>query len=153
MGGMNYRIGVRFDHGITWITRICKFNAKSPPAALRDYIIESEVAILVFLEQTRVPALEVYDFALEYLGNPVGVGFILMEELPGMSLRCFIETQQQRKKAVDQLKDTFSELHKYPFNVLGSLDNPGASQVDAFAQESLTNFVQSEMLTSGPLLL
>ncbi|RSL76145.1 hypothetical protein CEP51_010235 [Fusarium floridanum] len=150
MGGMNYHIEVRFDDGITWIARIRRFNATSPPAALRDYIIQSEVATLMFLEQTGVPAPKVYDFALEHSGNPVGVGFILMEKLPGKSLRWSIATQQQRKKVMNQLADTFVELHKYPFDLLGSLNTPGGSQVGAFARESLTNFVQSEMQTTGP---
>ncbi|POR35227.1 Uncharacterized protein TPAR_04578 [Tolypocladium paradoxum] len=150
MGGMNYHIEVRFDDGITWIARIRRFNATSPPAALRDYIIQSEVATLIFLGQTRVPTPKVYDFALEHPGNPVGVGFIPMEKLPGKSLRWSMATQQQRKKVMNQLADTFIELRKYPFHLLGSLDSPGGSQVGAFARESLTNFIQSEMRTTGP---
>ena len=51
---------------------------------------------------------------------------------------------------MDQIADTFIELHKYPFQFLGSLDTPGESQVGAFARESLTDFVQSEMRTTGP---
>jgi hypothetical protein len=72
---MNYHIEVRFDDGITWIARIRRLNATSPRAALRYYIIQSEVANLMFLGQTKVPAPQVYDFALEHPGNPVGIGF------------------------------------------------------------------------------
>ncbi|GKU10534.1 udp-n-acetylmuramate--l-alanine ligase [Fusarium langsethiae] len=150
MGGMNYHIEVRFDDGITWIARTRRFNAMSPPAALRDHIIQSEVATLMFLEKTNVPAPRVYGFALEHPSNPVGVGFILMEKLPGKSLRWSIATQQQREKVMNQLADTFVELRKYPFDLLGSLDSPGESHVGAFARESLTDFMQSEMRTSGP---
>jgi len=39
MGGMNYHIEVSFDDGMKWIARIRRFNATSPPVALRDYII------------------------------------------------------------------------------------------------------------------
>lgn len=53
---MNYHIEVRFEDGIIWIARIRRVNATSPPAALRDYIIQSEVATLMFLKQTNVPA-------------------------------------------------------------------------------------------------
>ncbi|KAG5817964.1 hypothetical protein H9Q74_010093 [Fusarium xylarioides] len=150
MGGMNYHIEVRFDDGITWIARIRRFNATSPPTALRDYILRSEVATLMFLEKTGVPAPKVHDFALEHPDNPVGVGFILMDKLPGKSLRWSIATQQQRKRVMDQLADTFVELRKYPFDLLGSLDSPGGSHVGALARESLTDFMQSEMRTSGP---
>lgn len=74
MEGMNYHIELRFDDGITWIARIRRFNATSPPTALRDYFIQSEVATLMFLEQTDVPAPKVYGFALKHPGNPVGSG-------------------------------------------------------------------------------
>ncbi|KAK7426733.1 hypothetical protein QQZ08_006769 [Neonectria magnoliae] len=125
MGGMNYHVDVRFDDGITWIACIRRFNATSPPPALRDYIVRSEVATLKFLERTDVPAPRVYDFALECPGNP-------------------------RKKVMSQLADVFVELHKHPFELLGSLDSPGGSHVGAFARESLADFVQSQLRTAGP---
>lgn len=87
MGGMNYHIELRFEDGVIWIARVRRFNATSPPSALRDYIISSEVATLKFLEKTQIPAPNVHDFALEGADNPVGVGFILMDKLPGKSLR------------------------------------------------------------------
>lgn len=155
MGGMNYHVEVRFDDGITWIARIRRLNATSPPPALRDYIIQSEVATLLFLEEQTggaVPAPKVYDFALEQQpGNAVGVGFILMEKLPGKSLRWSIATQQERERVMSQLADIFVEIQKHPFDLLGSLDRPSETRVGAFARESLTNFTQEfEMCTSGP---
>lgn len=100
MGGINYPVELHFEDGIIWIARIRRFNATSPPAALRDYIVKSEIATLLFLGQTNVPAPKVYDFALEGSGNPVGVGFILMEKLPGKSLWWSTTTQQQRSKVM-----------------------------------------------------
>ncbi|KAG8667765.1 hypothetical protein FPOAC2_12964 [Fusarium poae] len=150
MVGMNYHIEVRFDDGITWTARIRRFNATSPPKALRDYILRSEVATLTFLEKTGVPVPQVHDYALEHSDNPVRVGFILMDKLPGKSLRWSTATQQQREKVMDQLADTFLELQKYPFDLLGSLDIPGESHIGAFARESLTDFQQYEMRATGP---
>ncbi|TDZ34318.1 hypothetical protein C8035_v010720 [Colletotrichum spinosum] len=150
MGGMNYHIEIRFDDGVEWIARIRSFNATSPPARLRDYIIQSEVATLQFLGKTGVPAPKVYDFALEHADNPVGVGYILMDKLPGRSLRWSIATPEQRENIMGQLADIFIELHKYPFDLLGSLDQPGGSRVGALARESLTDFTQSDMQTTGP---
>jgi hypothetical protein len=92
MGEMNYYIKVCFKDGITWIARIRRFNAISPLIALRDYIIRSKVLTLMFLEETSVPTPQVYDFALEHPDNLVGVGFILIEKLPGKSLRWFLAT-------------------------------------------------------------
>ncbi|KAM3516473.1 hypothetical protein NHJ13051_009880 [Beauveria bassiana] len=150
MGGMNYHVEIRFEDGVVWLARIRRFNATSPPPAVRDYIIESEVATLLFLEKTRVPAPKIYDYALEQPGNPVGVGFILMEKLPGKSLRWSLANEQQRRKVIDQISDVLIELHKYPFNELGSLVQPGQLRVGPFAHESLINFLQSGMRTIGP---
>ncbi|XDG10628.1 hypothetical protein ABKA04_010243 [Annulohypoxylon sp. FPYF3050] len=118
--------------------------------ALRDYIIQCEVATLKFLEQTSVPAPKVFDFALEDASNPIGVGYILMEKLPGHSLRWSTATQDQRNKLMSQLADTLIELHKYPFDLLGSLSCPGELDIGPLARESLTDFEQAEMRTMGP---
>ncbi|KAH8169879.1 phosphotransferase enzyme family protein [Sarocladium implicatum] len=150
MEGINYHIEVRFEDGITWIARIRRFNAGSPPPALRDYIVKSEVATLKFLEKTSIPAPRVHDFALEHPDNHVGVGFILMDKLPGKFLRWPIATQQQKRRVMAQLADTFVELHKYPLDLLGSLDDPGGTHIGAFARPSLTDSVGSEMRPIGP---
>ncbi|KAF2454211.1 hypothetical protein BDY21DRAFT_387627 [Lineolata rhizophorae] len=133
MGGMNYYVELSFDDGIKWIA-----------------CIRSEVATLEFLELIDVPSPRVFDFALENANNSVGVGYILMEKLPGKSLRWALATQKQKKNIMNQLADIFVELHKYPFDLLGSLDHPGDTHIGAFAQESLTDFAQSEMRTIGP---
>ncbi|KAF6784150.1 hypothetical protein CSOJ01_15798 [Colletotrichum sojae] len=150
MGGMNYHIEITFDDGIKWIARIRRFNATSPPAKLRDYIIQSEFATLQYLERTGVPAPKVYDFALEHADNPVGVGYILMEQLPGRSLRWSTATPEQRNVVMDQLADIFVELHRHPFGLLGSLDRPGDLHVGALARKSLTDFAESDMHAAGP---
>lgn len=150
MGGMNYHVEVSFDDGIQWIARIRRFNATSPPPVLRDYIIQSEVATLKFLESTKVPSPRVFDFGLENATNPVGVGYILMEKLPGKSLRWALATQQQRRRVIDQLADILIELHKYPLDLMGSLDHPGDAHIGPFARESLTDFAQSKMRPIGP---
>lgn len=149
MGGMNYHIEVRFCDGVTWLARIRRFNATSPPKVLRDYIMISEVATLQFLEKTNVPAPRVFDYALE--DPAVGVGFILMEKMPGKSLRWPLATQAQRNRVIFQLSDVFIELYKYSFDSLGSLESPGSLQVGAFARELLMNVVESKVCKSGPV--
>ncbi|KAI9149442.1 kinase-like domain [Paramyrothecium foliicola] len=152
MGGMNYHVEVRFEDGISWLAQTRRFNATSPPPALRDFIIQSEVATLKFLEQTNVPAPTVYDFALDCPSNPVGVGYILLEKLPGTSLRWSITTKQQRQRIIGQLANVLIELRKYPFPRFGCLDKPGQPHVGPFARESLTDYVGCEMRTVGPFL-
>ncbi|EHK43868.1 hypothetical protein TRIATDRAFT_244617, partial [Trichoderma atroviride IMI 206040] len=87
MGGMNHHIDICFGDGMVWIARIRRSNSKSPPPAVRDYILQSEVATLEFLHRTDVPIPKVFNFELEHPGNPVGVGFNLMEELLGRALQ------------------------------------------------------------------
>ncbi|KAI1311833.1 hypothetical protein F5Y03DRAFT_290577 [Xylaria venustula] len=152
MGGMNYHIEVTFEDGVKWLARVRRSNATSPRPELRDYIVQSEIATLKFLEQTTVPAPKVFDFALESTpDNVVGVGYILMEKLPGSSLRWSIATDAQRTRVMDQLAGIFVELHKYPFDLLGSLDRPASSHVGPFARESLTDFAtDGRMRAMGP---
>lgn len=151
MGGMNYHVDINFDDGVRWIARIRRFNATSPPPALRDYILQSEIATLKFLEQTDVPSPKVFGYALECEENPVGVGYILMEKLPGSSLRWAVTTPEEREKVMSQLADVFIELQRYPFDAMGSLDHPDSCRVGSFARESLTDFTQGEMRPLGPL--
>ncbi|KAI9146759.1 hypothetical protein HJFPF1_13497 [Paramyrothecium foliicola] len=150
MGGMNYHAEIHFTDGTIWLARIRRFNATSSPAALRNYIIESEVATLKFLEQTKVPAPTVYDYALEGPSNPVGVGYILMEKLPGKPLRWSDATSSQRQNIIDQLASVFIELHRFPLPRFGCLNEPGQSYVGPFARESLTDYVGFELRTMGP---
>ncbi|KAI0871249.1 hypothetical protein GGS24DRAFT_472212 [Hypoxylon argillaceum] len=152
MGGMNYHVEISFDDGVKWIVRIRRFNTTSPPPALRDYIFQSEVATLKFLESINIPAPRVYDFALEGKSNPIGVGYILIEKLKGSSLQWSLATPEQGKNLMTDLADIFIQLSKHPFKLLGSLDCPtDPSHVGPFARESLTDFTPtSEMLTMGP---
>ncbi|KAI9737978.1 MAG: hypothetical protein M1834_009348 [Cirrosporium novae-zelandiae] len=150
MGGMNYHVEIHFEEGISWLARIRRCNATSPTTDLRDYIIRSEVATLQFLEKTKVPAPRVFDFAFEGKDNPVGVGYILMENMHGKALRWSLMSPAQRKKVMSQLADIFIELQTSPFDSMGSLDRPGTTHVGGFAQESLTDFTGPEMRLIGP---
>lgn len=150
MGGMNYHIEIEFEDGIKWLARIRRFNATSPPAALRDYIFKSEIATLMFLEKTAVPSPRVLGYALEGPDNPVGVSYMLIEKLAGSSLRWSIATVEQRTKVIEQVADIFIELQRFPFDKMGSIQNPGSQHIGPFARESLTRFDGSDMKTLGP---
>lgn len=150
MGGMNYHIVVRFEDGVVWLARIRRLNATTPPPAVRDRSIESEVATLLFLERTKIPAPKVHDYALEESDNAVGVGYILMDKLPGKPLRWLLAHDHQRKKVVEQLADIFLTLRRYPFNEMGSLVSPERLQPGPIVQESLTDVLLSGTETIGP---
>lgn len=95
MRGMNYHVEIMFEDGVSWQARIRRFNTTSPPVDLRNHIMRSEVVILKLLSGTSVPVPAVFDFNLDGT-NTVGVGYILMEKLPGRSLRLSIATPEQR---------------------------------------------------------
>lgn len=151
MGGMNYHIEILFEDGISWLARIRRSNATSPPPDIRCYIMRSEVATLQFLSKTKIPSPEVVDYNFEQ-ANPIGVEYILMEKLPGKSLRWSMTSKEQREKIISQLADIYIELKEYPFGLMGSLDQPGTGtdHVGPFARESLTDYVDSQMRTLGP---
>ncbi|KAJ5982448.1 hypothetical protein N7451_012548 [Penicillium sp. IBT 35674x] len=149
MGGMNYHIEISFDDGISWLARIRRSNATSPPAELRDYILRSEVSTLQFLSETQVPVPKIFDFNFCET-NPIGVGYILMEKLPGTSLRWSLATPEQRRKVTSQLADIYIELKAHPFTMTGSLHHPGSHDIGPFARESLTEFHGAQMKALGP---
>ncbi|KAF4219275.1 hypothetical protein CNMCM5878_003579 [Aspergillus fumigatiaffinis] len=149
MGGMNYHIEVKFEDGISWLARIRRFNATSPPPDLQHYIMRSEVATLQFLSKTNVPSPRVFDYNFE-AANCIGVEYILMEKLPGKSLGWSLTTPEQRKKIISQLANIYVELRALPFDLMGSLEQPGSDHVGPFAKESLTDYVDSQMRLLGP---
>jgi len=149
MGGMNYHIEVLFEDGISWLARIRRSNATSPPPELRNYVMRSEVATLQFLSKTNVPASKVFDFSFDE-ANPVGVGYILMEKMPGSPLLWSLATTEQRNRVISQLADVYIELRAFPFATMGSLDQLGSDNIGAFAQKSLVDFHDSYMKAIGP---
>lgn len=94
---------------------------------------------LQFLRKTQVPVPKVFDFDFCET-NPVGVGYILMEKLPGRSLHWSLATPEQRKKVVSQLANIYIELKAYPFDETGSIHHLGSYDIGLFARESLTDF-------------
>ncbi|PKX95431.1 phosphotransferase family protein [Aspergillus novofumigatus IBT 16806] len=149
MGGMNYHIEIQFEDGVSWLARIRRFNAMSPPPDLRRYIMRSEVATLQFLSKTNVPSPRVFDYSFE-TASAIGVEYILMEKLPGKSLQWSLTTPEQRKKIISQLADIYIKLKAFPFDFMGSLDQPGTDHVGPSARESLTDYVDSQMHPLGP---
>ncbi|EEH10611.1 conserved hypothetical protein [Histoplasma capsulatum G186AR] len=149
MGGMNYHIEIQFQDGLSWLARIRRLNATSPPPDLRAYIMCSEVATLQFLSKTKIPVPKVFDYNLDEK-NPIGVGYILMEKMAGRSLRWSLLSAEQKRKVMSQLADIYIELQRFPFDLMGSLDQPGTERVGFFARESLTDYKNSHMLPMGP---
>ncbi|KAL3468070.1 hypothetical protein BJX64DRAFT_282954 [Aspergillus heterothallicus] len=140
---------ILFVDGVRWIARIRRFNATSPPPDLRDYIMRSEVATLQLLSETKVPAPKVFDYG-PHGQTPVRVGYILMEKLPGKSLRWSLTTPEQKTKVISQLADVYISLKSLSFHKMGSLDEPGPDHVGPFARESLTEYINSQMIPLGP---
>ncbi|KAI9870470.1 MAG: hypothetical protein M1830_004217, partial [Pleopsidium flavum] len=140
MGNVNYHIELCFRDGISWIARIKRRNASTPPAAVREYMIRSEIATYRFLEKTDVPTPKVFDYVVGS-DNPVGVGYILMEKIPGRPLPSTSHTMEQMQKVLGQLADVYVELERHPFDAMGSLDQPGTDHIGALASELLAEVV------------
>ncbi|THY24122.1 hypothetical protein D6D01_05670, partial [Aureobasidium pullulans] len=130
MGGMNVHVDITFQDGITWLARIRRSNATSPPPVVRDYIILSEIATLQFLENVNVPTPRLLGFALEAdEGNNVGVGYTFIEKLPGKPLHWTRATEEQKHKIIEQLADHAIELAKHPLQKIGSFDRIGSQHI------------------------
>ncbi|KKY19194.1 putative udp-n-acetylmuramate--l-alanine ligase [Phaeomoniella chlamydospora] len=139
MGGKNYHIEIVFEDGVRWLARIRRFTASSPPPKLRDYLIQSEIATLKCLEATAVPTPKLFDYTFEGDGNPVGVGYMLIEKLPGTSLQWHVASSKQKFKVLEGLADAFIELQKQPLSEIGCLKNPSSHQIGPFARDVLTD--------------
>ena len=150
MGGMNLHIRIVFEDGVTWLARVRRSNATSPPSYLQNYIITSEIATLRFLETTNIPTPRVWDYALEGEGNHVRVGYILMDCMPGKVLDWSSTSEEGRKKIVAQLADIYVELRNFEFHEMGSMDQVGEKHVGPLARECLTDFAGSSMQPLGP---
>ncbi|KAK2740301.1 hypothetical protein FQN57_006181 [Myotisia sp. PD_48] len=152
MGGMNFHIDVRFEDGVSWLARIRRCNATSPPPNIRDAIIRSEVATLKFLENIDIPTPKVFGFDLEGKENPVGVGYIFLEKLKGKSLSWSLASPQQKTKVMNQVADIYIELQRHSFELMGSLElqQDGTQKIGPFAKESLADVSQTDMRLIGP---
>ncbi|KAK8008292.1 hypothetical protein PG991_010843 [Apiospora marii] len=124
MGGQNCHAVLEFEDGVKWIARFRPEQVTSPPPAVRDYILRSEVATMLFLQERcpGVPSPEVYDWACEAdPENEIGLGYILMQKMEGKVLKWETATREQRDKVLGQLVDIYLELERHPFTSMGSL--------------------------------
>lgn len=123
MGGQNGHAEIIFEDGVVWLARFRLSSPISPPPAVRDYVLQSEAATMMFLDcHTRVPSPRIFDWACESdPANTIGVGYILMEKLHGTPLDWQAASTSQREKVVQQLADIMLEIEKHPFDRLGSL--------------------------------
>ncbi|KAI4154514.1 MAG: hypothetical protein LQ340_001651 [Diploschistes diacapsis] len=150
MGGMNAHIEIHFQDGVVWLARIRRTNATSPPPAVRDQIFRSEYATYKFLEKTDLPTPKVFELALESAQNPVGVGYMLMEKLPGTPLNWYFCEPGQRTRVLRNMADMYIHLYEHPLKSMGCLDDPTSSHVGAFARESMIDIVEGSVRTLGP---
>lgn len=101
-------------------------------------MIGSEAATYRFLEKTDIPGPKVSDFVVGS-DNPVGIGYILMEMIPGRPLPSTSPTGEQIQQVLAQLADVCVELERYPFDAMRSLDQPGTDHIGALASELLAD--------------
>lgn len=142
MGNQNCHVDVTFQDGVQWLARLRLTKTSSPPREVRDYILRSEAATMIYLQQqTRVPTPKVFDWACESdPNNSLGAGYILMEKLDGKPLNWDNATSQQREKIMQQLVDVFLDIEKHPFDMMGSLisvGEPAELQIEALADPAV----------------
>lgn len=151
MGGMNLHLRILSNDGVVWLARIRRVNATSPPSALQDYILESEIATLKVLEKTSLPTPKVWGW-MTGEGSLAGVSYIFMQYMPGKVLDWSSIDEQGKKKVIDQLADYYIELQKHEFDGMDCLHQVGTKWVGPFARECLTDFrgPSREMRLLGP---
>ncbi|OAQ98148.1 hypothetical protein LLEC1_03071 [Akanthomyces lecanii] len=138
MGCANYHARVSFSDGSNpWLLRVPRVSrvSTSLPRLLIDDLIRSEFATLKFLENLPIPTARAFAYGVTDDDHGVGVGFILMEELPGRPWPGAMAGagSQHSVKIWQQLAETMAEIQKHPFPMAGSLMPDGASSVKVSA--------------------
>jgi hypothetical protein len=152
LGSVHVHFELRFEDGVTWLVRVRRENAKTPPPVVRDGMIESEVATLQFLQNKKnLPAPVVHGYALEGdEGNEVGVGYILMEKLHGTRLKWASVSESQRHKVMVGLAKVYIALEQRSSVLMGSLTTPKTDHVGAFSLPELSAIVRNRKRPVGP---
>lgn len=65
-------------------------------------------------------------------------------------MRWWEASLEQKMKVMSQLANVFIELHRFPFEMMDSLNQPDTPHIGPFARESLTDSVGSEINSIGP---
>jgi aminoglycoside phosphotransferase (APT) family kinase protein len=124
VGGANYHVHIRFeDKSPSWLVRIPRGGW---PPVLEEYLVLSEYATLKFLERTNIPSPKAFGNGIRgKKGNDMGVSYLLIEKMPGKvwhegSAPGSIPTQELEKVMTD-LANILIELHRHPFDKIGSL--------------------------------
>ncbi|CAL1708633.1 unnamed protein product [Somion occarium] len=125
MGDLNYHFPLIFDDGDTWICRVRRVNVNTPPKAIENVVVQSEVATLQFLHSIGVPVPQVHDFGLHTPTNPLSTAYILMDRVDGKPLRWFEVDEEDKKHILEQFADIFIKLSDHPFNAIGGLQQSG----------------------------
>ncbi|KAJ5778495.1 hypothetical protein N7520_001741 [Penicillium odoratum] len=122
MGCANYNAWLCFENGERWIFRTPRTGFSDIPLNLVEYSVMSEYATLKFLESSKVPASKpfAYDIGSDST-NRVGVGYILMQALPGVPFYAPKASASQKKHIIKQLAEVLIEFSKHPLPLAGSL--------------------------------
>lgn len=129
MGSANYHARVRFHDGSpSWLLRVPRVAscAVGLPAELADYLIRSEYATLKFLESTSIPAPRAFSYGVCGSDHGVGIGFLLIEEMPGRpwmgeGVSGNEATDDEKAKIWRAVAAMLAELEKHPLPTAGSL--------------------------------
>ncbi|KAL4945069.1 hypothetical protein BDV06DRAFT_232001, partial [Aspergillus oleicola] len=145
----NCHAEITFEDDVKQLARFRLVTASSPPQEVREWILRSEAATMLFLQQhTSIPTPKIFDWACKSdPGNVLGVDYILMEKLDGNALDWQAATQKQKEKVMQQLVDIFLEIENHPFGMMGSL---AFSAGDAVGIQGLA-LQSSYHMRKGPL--
>ncbi|KAJ5697259.1 hypothetical protein N7488_010943 [Penicillium malachiteum] len=86
----------------------------------------NEYATLKFLESTNIPSPKPFAYALASdPANRAGIGYVLMQALPGKPFYAHEASEAQKNHVLEQLAEILIEISKHPFSQAGSLKIEG----------------------------
>ncbi|KAH9914707.1 uncharacterized protein B0H18DRAFT_1044336 [Fomitopsis serialis] len=139
MGGQNYHIEVLFADGVSWLCRVQRQNAESPPSISESGPL-SEAATLKFLSTTSVPVPKVFDVSARAPGT-----------IGRPSLDWYDLDDAGKRKILEQFAGIQAELATHPLPAIGCIRQPGSSQIGPLVHErTATRSESGELHLLGP---
>lgn len=155
VGHKNWHIPITFDDGVVWLCRTPHTTGRAAPPAIQDIILLSEFATYRFLATIDAPVPAVYDVAVSSPANAVGIGYILMEKVPGKWVDWDGASSEGKERIMEQFADLYIKIKAHPFPSIGALLNNSSGDamfpVGPFVERGLCNLDDDGNVTTiGP---
>lgn len=122
MSGVYVQLQLILEDGTVWLVRILSERYAPFHDEFANQMLLSECATLRWLESVDVPTPRLHGYGLRSdPRNEVGVGYMIIDKLPGRSFNLSTASEAQKAEVIEQWASISCILSKYPLDKIGSL--------------------------------